>query len=120
MARPKKINDKVVRKLEEAFSMGCTDGEACAYAEIGRSTLFDYIEENPEFSDRKETLKNMPSFKAKRIINTALDGEDLVTAHKVVDRKEGSKIKQEITGKDGSALENVWHIHPVSVVESGK
>lgn len=34
MARPTVINDAVVQKLEEAFALGCSDEEACIYADI--------------------------------------------------------------------------------------
>ena len=91
--RPTKMTLLVVGKLEEAFSFGCTDNEACAYAGINKSTLYDYCKKNEEFSSRKELLKDMPTFKAKRIVDNSLNDDDLNTAHKVIDRKEGSKVK---------------------------
>ena len=111
--RPTKMTVATIGKLEEAFSYGCTDNEACAHADIHPSTLYDYCTANPKFSERKETLKNMPTFKAKRIIDNALDGADLNTAHRVVDRKEGSKVKQEITGADGGPVRGDWTIKVV-------
>ena len=53
MSRPTVMTDDIVAKLESAFLMGCTDNEACLYADIDRSTLYRYQEKNPEFSDRK-------------------------------------------------------------------
>jgi len=91
------MTPEVIRKLEEAFLIGATDGEACVNAGIGMSTLYDYCSANPSFSDKKETLKNQPTLKAKKIIDIALDDNDLNTAHKVIDRKEGQKITQETT-----------------------
>ena len=103
--RPTVMTDEVIQKLESAFLVGATDLEACVHASIGKSTLYDYCQENPEFSERKETLKNQPTLKAKLIIDEALTTGDLNTAHRVIDRKEGSKVKQEITGANGGALE---------------
>lgn len=94
--RPTKMTPEVVQKLEDAFLVGATDLEACVHADIGKSTLYDYCNDNPEFSERKETLKNQPTMKAKLIINRSLDDDDIQTAHKVIDRKEGSKVTQSI------------------------
>lgn len=99
--RPPKIDKDILQKLEYAFSIGCTDSEACAYAGIAMRTLYYYCEKNEEFMHKKEVLKNMPVFKAKAIVNTALDNNDLNTANRVIDRKEGQKIKQEISNADG-------------------
>ncbi len=103
--RPTKMTENVIHKLEQAFLVGATDLEACVHADISKSTLYDYCVDNPEFSERKETLKNQPTLKAKMIINVALDDADLNTAHRVIDRKEGSKVKQEITGTNGGPIE---------------
>jgi hypothetical protein len=120
MARPTKMTKSVIGKLEEAFIYGCTDSEACAYADIHPSTLYDYCNLNPEFSERKETLKNMPTFKAKKLISNALDDDDLQTAHRVVDRKEGTRVKQELTGKDGGPIDNKWTVEFVNASPEGK
>ena len=103
--RPTVMTDEAIRLLEAAFLVGATDLEACVHANIGKSSLYDYCQLNPEFSERKETLKNQPTLKAKMIVDTALDDGDLNTAHRVIDRKEGSKIKQEITGSNGGPVE---------------
>ena len=93
--RPTKMTPETIQKLENAFIAGCTDLEACCYADVSKSTLYDYCQDNPEFSERKETLKNQPIMQARFIIQEALTTGDLNTANRVVDRKEGQKIKQE-------------------------
>lgn len=95
--RPTIMTKEVIHKLEDAFSWGCTDLEACCYADIGKSTLYNYCDANPEFLERKELLKNQPVMKSRRIIDRALEDGDLGTANRVIDRKEGQKIKQETT-----------------------
>ena len=58
----------------------------------------------------------MPTMKARRIMNASLDGDDLNTANRVIDRKEGNKVKQEITGANGGPLEvTTFNFIPVSV-----
>ena len=83
--------------------MGCTDPEACLYADIVPSTLYRYQEANPEYCERKETLKNNPVMKARGVILEALEEKDVATAHKVIDRKEGSKVA--VSGPDGGPIE---------------
>tara|TARA_R110001632_G_scaffold37039_3_gene93721 strand:+ start:171 stop:551 length:381 start_codon:yes stop_codon:yes gene_type:complete len=100
--RPTCMTPEVIQKLEDAFSWGCTDLEACCNADISKSTLYNYCDANPKFMERKEVLKNQPVMKARRVVLAALDDDDINTAHKVIDRKEGMKVKQEVTSPDGS------------------
>jgi len=90
--RPTKMTELTVKKLEDAFMLGCTDVEACFAADISKQTLYTYQDNNPEFIDRKERLKSNPVFKARSVILSALDDKDINTAHKIIDRKEGSKL----------------------------
>lgn len=101
--RPTKMTPETIRKLETAFLLGCTDQEACFAADITLSTLYLYGQNNPEFSDRKELLKQNPIYKARKVIVDALDDNDIATANKVIDRKEGSKIA--VTGANGGPVE---------------
>jgi hypothetical protein len=86
------MTEACIAKLEEAFLHGCTDTEACLYADISRTAFYDYIERTPEFTDRKETLKQSPVMRARVILSQALDDNDLPTANRVLDRKEGQKV----------------------------
>jgi hypothetical protein len=103
--RPTVMTGDVIRLLEAAFLVGATDLEACVHADISKTSLYEYCQKNGEFAERKETLKNQPTLKAKMIVNEALITGDLNTAHRVIDRKEGTKVKQEITGPAGGPIE---------------
>lgn len=70
--RPTVMTELTVKKLEEAFAFGCTDEEACFYADISKPTLYDYQDKNPEFINRKEALKNRPVLKAKETVSKKL------------------------------------------------
>ncbi len=68
--RPCKIDDKILLKLETAFAMDCTDTEACLFADINPSTLYEYQKKYPQFTKRKEELKQTPVLKAKtKVVN---------------------------------------------------
>ena len=77
--------------------MGCTDAEACVFAGIGKRTLYDYQEANPEFSHQKEVLKTNPQLQAKKIQMKDLEDGNSAIAQKVLDRKEGSKVTVDAT-----------------------
>lgn len=115
--RPTVMTPEVIRKLEDAFTWGCTDLEACCFANISKTSLYEYCDRNPEFAERKETLKNHVVMKARRVVMGALDDADINTAHKVIDRKEGTKVKQDITS-NGATL-NTWVINPVTTNKDG-
>ena len=70
---------KVIQVLINSFSKGFTDSEACLAANISRTTLYDYIKENPEFGERKEELKKNPILVAKSRVVSVLP-EDTQTA----------------------------------------
>lgn len=72
VGRKTKMTEIVVKKLEEAFAMGCTDDEACIYANISRQTLYTYQNNNKEFLDRKELLKQTPILLARQTVIESL------------------------------------------------
>jgi len=82
--------------------MGCSDREACLMAGISHTALYDYCNNNPEYTDRKETLKTNPVLQAKRIQLHDLTNNDSQIAQKVIERKEGKKL--EVAGPGGGAL----------------
>ena len=108
--RPTVVTDECIQKLEGAFLMGCTDLEACLLANISKSSLYSYQAANPEFLDRKESLKTNPVMLARGVIIDALKDGDILTANKVIDRKEGSKVK--IANEDGESfkVDTTWVI----------
>ena len=70
--RPPKIDATILGKLEDAFSNGFPDKEACLYAGINPDTLYEYQKKHPEFTERKEALKLTPNLKARRAIVESL------------------------------------------------
>jgi len=105
--RPSVINPETLRKLEEAFALGCTDNEACCYADIGKTALYEYQIKNPKFTERKETLKQRPVLLARSELVKGLKGNPEL-ALKYLERKLKSEfsLRTELTGADGKDLVN--------------
>lgn len=72
VGRPTIVTPDILAKLEYAFALGCTDLEACFYANISKSTLYNYQEKHPEFVERKEELKERPIFIAREAVVNGL------------------------------------------------
>lgn len=104
--RPTDMTPETISKLETAFSMGCSDLEACLYADIGKTTLYNYQNKHPEFVDRKEALKQRLVLKARSVIANALNEKDKDTAKWYLERKKRAEFstRQETTGADGAPL----------------
>jgi len=81
------MTEERIGLLRKCFAEGCTDKEACLVAEISQKTLSDYQRRTPGFAEEKENLKALPIFKARKIINNALDKEDLDVAKWFLERK---------------------------------
>jgi hypothetical protein len=71
--RPTKMTVDVLAKLDQAFAIGASDVEACAFAEISQDALYDYQRKFPEYCERKARLKERPILKAKNTIVAALN-----------------------------------------------
>lgn len=119
MGRPPAVTPEVLQKLEHAFSIGCSDIEASLYANISPRTLYHYQKENPDFLQRKQQLKEKPVLKARAAIVGALDKNDLDIAKWYLERKRKTEFstRQELTGRDGGAIE-VTAIDPSKLSDS--
>lgn len=65
-----------------------TDAQACLRAKIGVRTLYDYCEQNPEFSQRKELLKKEVSAMAKENLVKSIKKGNLQISKWWLERKE--------------------------------
>ena len=101
VGRPTVMTEEVIQKLEYAFMRGLTDLEACLYANISKSTLYNYCEENPEFLERKEELKQHPTAKARLNVTEAIEKGDEDLSKWWLERKARDEFstKQEVAAK---------------------
>ena len=105
--RPTVMTDEVISKLEHAFSMGCTDKEACLYAGISTTPFYEYQQEFPEFKERKEMLKESVTLHARLNLSGSIMGGDVDNSKWHLERKKKDEFstRTESTGKDGEPLQ---------------
>jgi hypothetical protein len=105
IGRPTKMTPDTLKKLEEAFLVGASDREACFFADISPQTLYTYQNDNPDFLDRKEALKENPIFIARQTVIKAVK-TDPEMALKYLERKNKKEFspRTEQSGPDGEAL----------------
>lgn len=106
--RPTVMTDDVLRKLEEVFALGGTDTEACFYADISTTALYEYQEKTPGFTERKASLKERPVLKARQTLVKSLDQPEHAKWYLERKRKNEFSSRQEITGDNGEALNITW------------
>ena len=63
-------------QLKQAFSFGCTDLEACVYADISESQLYYYQEKYPDFISEKQRLKEKVVLQARKNVVDRIMQED--------------------------------------------
>lgn len=63
--RPTVMTVQTLQKLEQAFKIGATRGEACTYAGISRQTLLNFIEKYPDFLAQIEEWEDHPVLAAR-------------------------------------------------------
>ena len=93
MGRPTVVTPEVLAKLEQAFGMGCSDKEACLYADISMDTLYYYQGKHPDFCQWKALLKEKPVLKARNTVVTSLN--DPEHAKWYLERKARSEFGRE-------------------------
>ena len=96
--RPGVITDEVIKKLITAFKMGLSVREAAAFANISKSTIYEYLAKNPEFKDNVKTLQFTPSMLAKVAIYGAIAAGDLEICKWHLDRETKRQLERERAG----------------------
>lgn len=115
IGRPTVMTSETIDKIEYVFAMGGTDLEACLYADIGMTTLYEYQEAHPEFADRKIKLKQTPLLQARGTIVASLKS-DVQSAWRYVERKDpelNPKSQLDITSA-GDKLESHSNIEEIA------
>lgn len=109
VGRPRAITPKKLEKLEEAFKLGCTNTEACFYADVAESTFYDFLKEYPEYSDKIKMWKEYQKIQARLAVHQALKRGDKDMAKWYLERKAKDEfsIKQEIDATVNNKVEIV-------------
>ena len=69
-----------------------TDAQACLVAKIGTTALYDYCDENPTFSERKEVLKKQVVAQAKINVVESINKGNMFNSRWWLERKERSEF----------------------------
>lgn len=99
------MTPEILERLRQAFAIGCTDEEACAYAKISTSTLYEYQKDNHEFVEEKERLKKEPILKAKHTVVQSLN--DVKDAQWYLERKSRDEFSPRQEVKSDSTNTNL-------------
>lgn len=103
--------DEVVRKLETAWKIGCSDHEAACYADIGYTALAVFLKRNPVISARRDALKETPVVKAREVLHGAIEKGAAELALKYLERKLRSefalKVENEHSGKITTEISDI-------------
>lgn len=113
--------DLVVQKLAEAWSLGCTDAEAAALADISCAALSDFLKKHPDVSERKAKLKQKPFLAARQAIMSAMSGGDAEMALKFLERKLKSEFstRQELDIKEHDKFDELTDAQ-LALIAAGK
>lgn len=99
--RPSCMTPEVISKLETYFKAAMTDVEACQMAGIPIASFYRYCEENPDFRDKKEYLKQDTTGRAKQVVRMAILDKDAKAAMWWLERKAkadfGNSTKVEVS-----------------------
>lgn len=106
--KPTVMTPETLTKLAIAFARGASDVEACFFAGIGKTTLYNYQNAHPEYVEHKEALKDSLIFKARGVIEDAITDGDKDMAKWYLERKKKAEFttRQEVTGAEGKPLVN--------------
>jgi len=109
VGRPTIMTPETIAKLEEAFSNGASDLEACFIAGIGKTTLYNYQVEHPEFLERKDGLKNMLKYRSRKNVADSINEGNPETSKWYLERK----AKDEFSPKQETELTGVLPVQMI-------
>lgn len=108
--RPRGVTPEIVLKLEAAARIGCNLNECLLYAGIGKAAYYHFVEDNPDFPDRLELLRNSPVLKARENSARLLEDGDAIHTRWYLERKrrEEFQLSQSIdmTGSISVAIDD--------------
>ena len=73
VGRPTVKTDEVIRKIEEVAALDGSVEEMAYYAGIHRDTLYAWLKDDKDLSDRIQALRERPILKARQTIAKSLD-----------------------------------------------
>lgn len=68
------LTKDIISKLEEVAAYDASVEEMAYYIGVARSTLYRWLDENPELKDRLDALRNKPILKARETVIKGIEG----------------------------------------------
>ncbi|WP_206601387.1 hypothetical protein [Indiicoccus explosivorum] len=99
---------------------GLSDREACLYAGIAPSTLYEYCKDKPEFSERKELLKEQVKMRAKLNVANLIERRDIDLSLWYLERKAKDEFSKKQEVEHSGGIENKLDLSGLSVEELRK
>lgn len=90
--RPSVMTPENIDKLDYAFSIGCNDVEALAFAGVSKTAFYNYTSKHPEYKERIECLKLRPVLKAKEENLKLIENGDPVHIRWYLERKKADEF----------------------------
>jgi len=109
--RPTVFTEQTLQKLEEAFALGCTDEEACLFANISPSSLYNHQRADDEFMERKQLLRHTPILKARLEVIKGFAGNPGL-ALKYLERKKSDEFSLRTSEHIEIKDERQDYLHP--------
>lgn len=86
------MTQETLQDLKKAFAWSFSDEEACLYAKISTSTLYNYCKKDPDFAKQKELLKKQPNLKAKINWINEIQKENYTASKERLERKSSNEF----------------------------
>lgn len=100
VGRPTKLNPDVVGKLTAAFANGFTIEQACIYADIDKTTYYDWLKKNEQFSHDMEAAQGRLGLQARKVVADAINKGDVAAAFRWLEKRDPDfSAKGELTHK---------------------
>lgn len=106
--RPSVMDEDTVRKLEQAFQSGFSAATACHLSGISRSTFYEHLANDQEFSDKMSVAREWVTQQAKQVVVEAITNKDLRAAQWWLERKARHEFGPQSVNED----ERYWFEHP--------
>ena len=75
--KPTVMSTQTIKKLVAGFKQGLSVRECAAFADVSKTTIYDFLSENTEFKDKVKTLQLTPKMLAKLVIVAAIQAGDV-------------------------------------------
>src|SRR3990167_6432823 len=108
VGRPTKRTPEIDKKIEEAAALDASVEEIAFYAGIHKETLYAWMRDDKELSDRVAELRERPILKARQTIVKSLEEAPAAQWYLSRKRKKEFAERQEVTGPEGKPIPLIY------------